>query len=199
MVIGHFEKHLTKIYGGVAMSGLKETAAQVAASKTSLALTSWGAWFISSWLFDDLLYPAVIAWIGVLWGGLIMASLAVVLCWVWLKLIIASDKEWFNMKALRKIQKIIYWSAKLVKHLHIKELWVDKVEFVITFLLINMFFDPMISVLYFRYGDKAKVLSERDKKIFRWSAVVSNAYWIGRSWGLVTILRFVWKIIRAAQ
>lgn len=181
------------------MSGImKKIAATVAAPGVSRALTSWGTWFVSSWLFDSLLYPAVIAWLGVLQGGLIMTSLAIALCWIWLKLIIASDKEWFSVKVLRKIQKIISWSAKLVKRLHIKESWVDKAEFVITFLLINMFFDAMISVLYFRYGDKAKVLSERDKKIFKWSAVVSNAYWIVRSWGLVTILKFAWKTIRVA-
>lgn len=181
------------------MSGIfTKIAAKVAATKVSRTLASWAAWLASSWLYDELLYPAVIAWLGVWVGGfLIMAPLAIALCWIWLKLTIASDEEWFDMKAIRKIQRIIFWAAKLVKRLHVKESWVDKAEFGITFLLLSVIFDPMLTTLYFRYGDKTKILSGRDKKIFRWSAVISNVYWIARSWGLVTIIKFAWKTIRA--
>lgn len=125
-----------------------------------------------------------------------MASTAIAICWVWLKFALASDKEWFDMKILRKIQRIIYWSARIAKYFHVKASWADKSEYVITFLLLTLQFDPMITTLYFRYEDKTKVITKRDKKIFWWSAIPSNAYWIARSWGLVALLRLAWEHVQ---
>jgi hypothetical protein len=181
------------------MSGIfSNIAAKIAANKFSRAITGWGLWLLSSWLYDDIFYPAIIAWLGVFAGGLIAASIAIAICWIWLKLTLASDKEWFNMKILRKIQRIIYWAARVAKYFHVKASWVDKAEYAVTFLLLSFKFDPIITTLYFRYEDKTKVITRRDKKIFWWSAILSNAYWILISWGLVKFLKFAWKTIQAS-
>jgi hypothetical protein len=181
------------------MRYFEEIAAKIAASKASRAVTGWGAWFASSWLFDDMLYPAVIAWLGPIVGGGIMASIAIMICWIWIKKIVASEEEWFSMDVLHKIQKIVFWAVRNANRIpFFKKSWVDAVEFALTFIAINFAFDPMIATLYFHHGNKAKTLSKQDKKIFVWSAIISNMYWIIRSWGLVMAIKFVWKFVRTS-
>lgn len=175
----------------------KEMAVKVASSKSTRVATGWGAWFASSWVFDDLLYPAVIAWLGPVVGGSIMASLAIMICWIWIKKIVASDSDWFGMEVLRKISKIVFWIVRITRNIpFVTKTFVDKIEFAMTFLAINIVFDPMIAVLYFRHGDTAKILTARDRKFFAWSAIFGNTYWIIRSWGVVVGIKFVWKFIQ---
>ena len=174
----------------------KSLAATLAANKFFRAISGWGAWFLSSFLFDDVLYPTVIGWLGVVWGGGIMASLAIATCWYWLKMVVASDKEWFGMDVMHKLQKIVFWAVRCANRIpFVKKSWVDKIEFVLTFVAINIKFDPMIAVLYYRHGDTAKVLSQKDEKIFFWSAIVSNTYWIAYSWCVANLVIHGWKVV----
>lgn len=164
-------------------------------SKHARMAASWTYWFASSWILDDLIYPLVIALLGPLFGGVIMTVLLTIIAWFWLKAIVSTHEEWFGMKTMHKIQKIVFWIMRITKHIpFIKHQWVDKIEHVTTFLLLNFVFDPIITVLYFRRDEKVKRISKKDKVIFVWSSIVSNLYWTLRSWGIVLIIRYVWKI-----
>jgi len=170
-------------------------AIKIRTSKFSRTFLDWGLWFLSSWIFDSILYPVVIGWLGPIVGGLIMASISITICWFWLNAIIISDKEWFNIDVMHKIKNIIFCVVRISEQISfIKKGWVDKVEFVLTLIIINIFFDPMIATLYFRHGNKAKVINEKDKKIFAWSAFVSNFYWTLRSWGIASVVIYVWNL-----
>lgn len=168
----------------------------VAANKFTRSITGWGSWFVSSWLFDDCLYPLVIAWLGPLQGGLIMATIAIAIAFIWLKRIVASDTDWFSMSAMHRIQRIVFWVVRVTQHIpFVNKSWVDKVEIGLTFLAINILFDPMIATLYFRRDDHSQQLTKKDINIFIWSGLVSNLYWILRSWGLVYLVKTGWMYI----
>ena len=179
------------------MSGIwKQIVAIIATNRVTRAIGGWGSWFLSSWLFDDVAYPAMIAWIGPVYGGGIMATIAMIVCYVWMKNVVASGEDWFDMKTLHKVQRIVLWVVRLAKHIPlVKHSWVDKFEFSLTFLMINFAFDPMICVLYYRRDDTSKTLSKKDIKFLMIGGLVSNVYWILRSWGLVTILKYGWRYI----
>jgi hypothetical protein len=77
--------------------------AVLAANRIVAAVSGWGSWFAVSWVFDNIMYPAMIAWLGPVLGGLIMTVLAATICYVWLRNIIASDEDWFAMDEIRGI------------------------------------------------------------------------------------------------
>ena len=159
-------------------------------------ITGWGSWFASSWIFDDILYPLMIAFFGPIFGGGFMAVIAIIICWFWLKGIVASKDDWFGMEVLHKTQRIVFWIVRIAKHIpFVSKFLVEKIEEGLTFLTLNIVFDPMIATLYYRHGDKSKIITERDKKIFIWSAIISNGYWILRSWALVLLIKLGWNIV----
>jgi hypothetical protein len=88
------------------MGGIwKRMVAILAANKIVAAISGWGLWFLLDWLFNNILYPAVIYWLGPFWGGCIMTVLAAIICWVWLQQILASEKDWFALDEIRRIQE----------------------------------------------------------------------------------------------
>ena len=168
--------------------------ALLAANRVVMAVTGWGVWFASSFLFDDVLYPAMIAWLGPILGGGVMAIIAMNICWFWMQRVVVSEKDWFDMATMHRIQRIVFWVVRITKHLpFVRQSWVDKVEFLLTFCALNVLFDPMIATLYFRRNNRTSALSKNDIKIFLWSGVVSNGYWILRSWGLVALIKLGWQ------
>lgn len=177
------------------MSGIwKRIVAVIAANKFVAAISGWGSWFVSSWLYDDVLYLAAIAWLGPLVGGLIMATIAMCYTYVWIRAIVASEKDWFSMDKLHKIQKLVFWVVRLTKKIpFVRHSWVDKLEFALTLFALNINFDPMITTLYFRREDTSNTLNGRDNKIFLRSGLVSNGYWILRNWLVVILAKFGWN------
>ena len=168
----------------------------VAANKFTRSITGWGSWFVSSWLFDDCLYPLVIAWLGPLQGGLIMATIAIAIAFIWLKMIVASDTDWFSMDTMHRIQRIVFWIVRAAGHMPlVRKSWIDKVETSLTFLAINIVFDPMITTLYFRRNDHSNRLTKKDIRIFLGSGFVSNLYWTLRNWGLVYLVKTGWMYV----
>lgn len=171
----------------------KRIVAVIAANKLVAAISGWGSWFLSSWIFDDVIYPLAIAFFGPLVGGLTMATIAIALSYYWLQKIVASEKDWFSMDSLYKVQKVAFWAVRVTKNFSfMKQSWVDKIEFVLTIFAFNLIFDPIIATLYFRRDDHSLALSVKDKRIFMWSSFISNTYWILRSWGLVTLIKMGW-------
>ncbi len=168
----------------------------VATHKLARATTGWGSWFVSSWVYDDCLYPLAIAWLGPLQGGLIMATIAMAFTFVWLKAIVASDKDWFSMDTMHRIQRIVFWIVRATGHIpFVRKSWVDKVETGLTFLTFNIVFDPMITTLYFRRDDHSRQLTQKDLHVFLGSGFVSNLYWTLRNWGLVYLLKTGWMYV----
>lgn len=173
----------------------KKIVATLATNRFVMAISGWGSWFVSSWLFDDLLYPAVIAWLGPVYGGIIMSIAASLICYFWTKAIVASDNDWFEMKTLHKIQKIVFWIVRICENIpFVRKSWVQAIEYVLTFFALCVATDAMIVTLYFRRDDKSKVLSRKDWKVFVWSLLISNLYWTLRSWGLVELIKYSWNL-----
>jgi len=181
----------------ISMKGfIQNVVVKIKSNRFSRILMDWGLWFSTSWVFDSILYPVVIGWLGPIVGGIIMASIAISICWFWMNKIIISDEKWFNMDVMHKIKDIVLKVLRITEKISfIKKTWIDKIEFILTFIALNFVFDPMITTLYFRHGDKTKVLSKKDRNIFIGSALFGNIYWILRSWGIASLVIFVWRAL----
>lgn len=174
----------------------KQVVAVLATNRLTMALTGWGSWLFFTFLLDNVMYFSLIGWQGPLWGGGLAAGISILVIYFSTKALVASEKDWFSMKTLHKIQRIVFCVLRLIKRLaRIGFIlrFIDRVEFVLTFSALTIVFDPIITVLYFRRNDKTRTLSGRDLKFMIWSAVLANIYWVLRCWGFLTIFLFTWN------
>lgn len=125
-------------------------------------------------LFDYMLYPVVIAWLGAVKGGAIMMAFSAFMCYLYLRFYDWSGKDWFGFELLKKIrdgEEKKGRVARFVQRLTQKGDWV-------AFLSLSFYTDPFMTTVYMRKGAGAyNGLSKRDWKIFWGSVVVTNLWW----------------------
>jgi len=139
-------------------------------------------------LFDYLLYPAVIVWLGPLFGGGVMTILSATLCYLLIVLYYRSGRDWLGLEMVRSfrdgpspVNRLLRWSHAIMKLGQIPAL-----------IFLSVRFDPFITVIYLRDGDPWRSgLSRRDWAVFWTSVVISNLYWIGALSFLIEITRWL--------
>ena len=173
-------------------------AAEKTTSKPSMyALVSRGATFGAGLLlkhsinepFDLILYPAVLLWLGNIWGGLVMTALSVVLNVIIIRAYDWSKTDWLLIETLKGVRDEAVSVGKrkrLIRRLLQKS---DTLAFFILCLD-----DPITATLYLRKGShQYNGMSARDWKIFFAATIVANLYWII---GIASVIEVVKWLLR---
>lgn len=132
-----------------------------------------------NWPFDLILYPAMMVWLGHLWGGVVMTILSLFLN----LLVIAgydwAKTDWLLIEALKKLRDDPPddgWRGVVGRTLR-------KGDVPAFFILCAD--DPITATLYLRHGShQYNGLSRRDWRIFLAATMVANLYWIA-GWAVV--------------
>jgi hypothetical protein len=139
-------------------------------------------------LFDFMLYPAAIAWLGAMKGGAVMMVFSAIMCYLYLRFYDWSGKDWFGFELLKEVrdgEEKQGCIAHFVQRLTQRGDW-------IAFFALSCYTDPFMTTVYMRKGtDAYNGLSARDWKIFWSSVVVANLWWTVLMTLVVTSGRYI--------
>lgn len=141
-------------------------------------------------VFDWNLYPAVIALLGTLVGGLVMTAFSAIMCYLYLLFYDWAKKDWFGFELLKEVRdgqenESRVW--RVVQRIARKGNWP-------AFVALSLYTDPFMTTVYMRRSTEAfRGLSARDWKIFWGSVLVANFFWTFVTTGLVMIARLFLK------
>jgi hypothetical protein len=165
----------------IKLSPYKERAAELAIGLSANSLIGV--------LFDWFLYPAVIYWLGLVYGGVVMTLLSMLACLAMMKFYDWSKRDWLGIEAIKGIKdyegkrKLGYFTS-----------WIMKKSDPAVFLFMTIKFDPFITTAYMRNG-KFNGLSHRDWRIFIGSLILGNIYWTLACYMGISLFEWVWKAI----
>ncbi|MDD5083733.1 MAG: hypothetical protein PHT88_02200 [Candidatus Moranbacteria bacterium] len=175
----------------------------------------FGFWSGTSWVFDNVAYPGVIAWQGVVVGGIVMSAIAILVTAIFLIVYEYKKVDWMGMDALRAVRdngdawiqkfsgdgyenmfpryfvKILMYFPVLFFRV---ALWMLNKGDALAFVGLSIISDPFVTTIYLRHG-KFDGLKKKDWVIFLSSSVLSNFYWTLRSYGLVVVIRYFLRIL----
>jgi len=147
----------------------------IASPSWPIRTTQWLVGFLTHKFFDEafdfVLYPFVIFWLGLLWGGFVMASLSLLNCYLLLKLYDWLKRDWFGIefvKAFRLYNGTSRWRKALA--------WLLNRGDAVAFVVLSVRYDPFITTAYLRHGIYSGMTS-RDWRVFLGSVLVSNLVW----------------------
>lgn len=152
---------------------------ELAAGVSAMSLTNFA--------FDYLLYPAVIYWLGLVIGGLAMAGLSFLACWLMLWFYDRSGRDWLGIEAAKQVREYIghsrwrKWLAQVLR----------KGDFIVCIVL-SIKFDQFVTTAYMRHG-AFNGMSRRDWRNFWTSWFIGNAWWSLFCFAGVTSLAGLWR------
>jgi len=165
------------------MSSYKERAAELAIGFSANSLLS-----IS---FDWFLYPAVIFWLGIVYGGAVMTLFSMLACIGMMKFYDWSKRDWLGIEAVKGLRE--YRGNKRAGKLIA---WALTKGDLVVFLILSVNLDPFITTTYMRHGkNQYNGMGKRDWIIFISSVVISNAYWTLAVFMGITLFEWGWKAV----
>lgn len=202
------------------MERLKKIAASIAASKWFGIISGWGVWYSSSVYYDRYVYPALMLYFGIIWGGIIAAAVAMLICTGFLLSYVLTDAKWIDetdailARIVNRIAKITNWVEKIEGYSFILRVffiiprllgqlavWLMELSLrliskrgVPGFIILSCTFDPFVTVSYFRNG-RIDGLSAKDWGIFLLSGVITNTYWVLWNSVIVVAIRSIWEVV----
>jgi hypothetical protein len=145
--------------------------------------------FVSSYLFDFLLYPFVIWKLGIIQGGFLMTGLAGIFCYLTFVFYDWSKKDWLGIETIKSLKN--YDGATKLGRI---TSWILKQSDPVIMLFLSIKYDAFITTAYMRHGaHQFNGLTKRDWKIFGLSLAISNLYWTFASFMGVSLIEYVWK------
>lgn len=168
----------------------------------------------AGWFFDNPLYISMIAIYGPIRGGAIMTFFSFVICIITLLSYERMKIEWTGVDVIDDLrERGINYAHRINnrgKHKNIRQL-IIRIVFLIpakifvlamwlmkrygdgaAFFILSIFEDPFYTTAYLRHG-KFDGLKKKDYFVFFSSVLFSNGYWILRNWGLIEVVKFVWR------
>ncbi len=137
--------------------------------------------------FDFVLYPAVLAYFGLIRGGVIMWTLSFIFCYLTILFYNWSKKDWLGIETIKSTLedehsnlfiKLISWANRRGK-------WA-------IMLVLSVFTDPFICMVYMRRNSHSyHKMDKRDWNIFLLSFVLSNVWWTFVMFTGVTIIKYI--------
>jgi len=125
-------------------------------------------------VFNYTLYPAVIAWLGAVTGGLVMTAFSALVCYLYLLLYDWAKKDWLGLELLKGARD---GEEKRGRVAHLVQRVAQKGNWTV-FLVLSCATDPFMTTVYMRQGAEAyNGFSPRDWKIFWASVLVANLWW----------------------
>jgi hypothetical protein len=143
------------------------------------------------WLFELVLYPFVIFWLGLWLGFVVMALLSFVVCWLTMKFYDWSKRDWLGIEAIKGLKdyngprRSARWLA-----------WVLRRSDPVACVLMSIKFDPFIVTAYLRRGS-FNGMSRRDWRIFWASWFIGNVWWSLLCFAGVETATELWRWLRA--
>lgn len=153
---------------------------------------------IEEFLFDWLLYGAVVAWcttqLGTFYGSIlafaIMSPLSAAICYAYVKFYDWAKKDWFGFEAAKTVRDDLEGSGWFSKALKATLRMGD----VPAFIALSLHTDPFMTTIYLRKGaSRYGGLSRRDWTVFFGSVLFSNGYWTMRWTVLVVLASWAWS------
>ena len=141
--------------------------------------------------FDYALYPAVLIWLGYIWGGITMTALAVVLNLLIIRAYDWAKVDWLFIEKLKYIREddslelpwLLRWFRPLLKKGDIPAFFILSLD------------DPVTATLYLRKGAfKYNGLTRRDWNIFIAANLVSNLYWILGIAAMIESIKLIYRV-----
>lgn len=121
--------------------------------------------------FDYVLYPYVIAHLGMLNGGIVMGILSGLVCLAMIRLYDWSGRDWLGVEAVKDLKQ--YRGRNVVAR---TIAWMLHRSDPVVFMVLSIKFDPFMTTAYLRHGS-FNGMTRRDWTIFCASIAVGNAYW----------------------
>lgn len=171
--------------GGMAIKlhPYKERAAELAIGLSANSLLSVS--------FDWFLYPAVIYWLGIFKGGVVMTLLSLLACLAMMKFYDWSKRDWLGIEAIKGLRE--YGGNKRAGKLMA---WALTKGDLVVFLILSINLDPFITTTYMRHGrNKYNGMGKRDWTIFIGSLLISNVYWTLACFMGITLVEWSWKAL----
>ena len=140
--------------------------------------------------FDCLLYPAVIFWLGLLVGGLLMAVLSFFVCWLLLWFYDRSGRDWLGIETAKQVRDYVgisLWRRALA--------WLLQRGDVVVCVTLSIRFDPFVTTAYMRHGS-FNGMSRRDWRNFWLSWFIGNAWWALFCFAGVETVAGLWHWLR---
>ena len=129
---------------------------------------------VEEYVFDYVVYPAVIALLGSVIGGLVMTMFSALICWLYILLYDWSKKDWLGLELLKEVRDGEEGKgcvARFVQRIARRGNW-------FAFFAFSISTDPFVTTVYMRQGtEEYNGLSSRDWKIFWASVLVANLSW----------------------
>lgn len=183
------------------------------------AMMGWSFWALTNWSLDNILYPTVIVWLGLIHGGLLMTLGAVAFNGIYLLMYerIKSRKgiDLLGMDSIGDLKSKIVSAFRRLGELgrartivggfvritlFLPKLVVATSARAISgrgwfpFVVLSVFTDSFVTTAYFRRELKG-ALRLWDWTIFLVSTVLGNIYWSLRSYLVVVGLQGIWLLI----
>ena len=148
--------------------------------KIAVIVSGHSIWYTVSWLYDHMLYPAVLAAIGYVWGGALMTVMSFIICGGMLLHYHHKKIDWVGASYVETFRT----SDHSDKHFTVRfASWAVKKGDGFMFLFLTIFKDPFIAIAYLTRG-KFEKITPRTWLLFSLSILVANLYWI-ITWGVV--------------
>jgi hypothetical protein len=174
----------------------QKLAASIAAQKKRIAIIGLGYTFGNAfdYVFNYGIYIPVVAVLGPIKGGIVMAILSAVVCFLFIKFYDWSKQDWLGIEVAKeatdfgptwirkfsvtsRIGKFFWWPfSKIILLI----LWAIKKGGIVAFFALSMYTDPFVATVYFR-KESFSGLKKRDWMIFFASLLVGDLYWTLRT------------------
>ena len=148
-------------------------------------------------LFDHVLYPVVLAWLGNLAGGAVMTLASMLICAAILAFYEHGKIDWLGVDAVEAVKEhgegwvrrldYSHWTIRLVAWLPSRTflivLWAINKSDIWAFIALSLYEDAFKTTAFLRKG-KFDRFGRKDALIFIASLVISNVYWTIR-WSII--------------
>jgi len=164
--------------------------------KIGLIVVGHTAKRIEEYLFDWLLYGAIVLWstttYGTVRGSLlafaIMTPVSALMCWAYIRVYDWAGKDWFGFEMLKDLRDEERQEGWLGRALRTVLSWGD----IPAFIALSIHDDPFMVTVYLRKKEnKHQGLTSRDWKIFWLAVIFSNGYWTLRWAVIFELFRFL--------
>ena len=174
----------------------KRIVAFIAAQKKRIAVIGLGYTFgnIFDYVFNYGIYIPVVAMLGPIKGGVVMAIISASTCFLFIKFYDWLKQDWLgievakeateygptrirNFNVTSRIGKFFWWPFSRII---LVILWAVKRGGIVAFFALSMYTDPFVATVYFR-KESFGGLKKRDWMIFFASLLVGDLYWTLRT------------------
>lgn len=137
--------------------------------------------------FDYMLCPALIYWLGLIYGGIIVALLSFVTCLLMLWFYDWSKRDWLGIEAIKTLRE--HRGDSRFRRMIGTLLRMGDIPAVV---LLSVWQDAFITMVYFRRG-QYNGMTGRDWSVFIASWAVGNSVWLAAYWCGISLLEWLWS------